>query len=43
VGALVSVPLSVLLAQAMDRWVELPAQTLAGRVGKRFAAGHPHP
>jgi len=43
VGALVSVPLSVLLAQAMYRWVELPAQTLAGRVGKRFAAGHPHP
>jgi peptidoglycan/LPS O-acetylase OafA/YrhL len=41
-GALVSVPLSVLLAQAMYRWVELPAQTLAQRAGAAFSAGHPH-
>ncbi len=42
-GALVSVPLSLVLAQLMYRWVELPAQTLAGRVGARFSAGHPRP
>jgi peptidoglycan/LPS O-acetylase OafA/YrhL len=41
-GALVSIPLSVLLAQAMYRWVELPAQTLAHRAGAAFSAGHPH-
>jgi peptidoglycan/LPS O-acetylase OafA/YrhL len=41
-GALVSVPLSVLLAQAMYRWVELPAQSLAHRAGAAFSAGHPH-
>jgi peptidoglycan/LPS O-acetylase OafA/YrhL len=41
-GALVSVPLSVLLAQAMYRWVELPAQALAHRAGAAFSAGHPH-
>lgn len=38
-GALVSVPLSVALAQLMYRWVELPAQALAGRVGAAFSAG----
>ncbi|ASD21103.1 hypothetical protein B7495_02490 [Cryobacterium sp. LW097] len=42
-GALVSVPLSLVLAQLMYRWVELPAQTLAGRVGARFSAGNPRP
>jgi peptidoglycan/LPS O-acetylase OafA/YrhL len=42
-GALVSVPLSVVLAQLMYRWVELPAQKLAGKVGASFSAGHPHP
>ncbi|MGY4859469.1 acyltransferase family protein [Cryobacterium sp. AP23] len=42
-GALVSVPLSVLLAQLMYRWVELPAQALANRVGSAFSAAHPHP
>jgi peptidoglycan/LPS O-acetylase OafA/YrhL len=42
-GALISVPLSLLLAQLMYRWVELPAQKLAARVGASFAAGHPHP
>jgi peptidoglycan/LPS O-acetylase OafA/YrhL len=42
-GALVSVPLSVLLAQLMYRWVELPAQALAGRAGAAFSAGHPRP
>jgi peptidoglycan/LPS O-acetylase OafA/YrhL len=42
-GALVSVPLSVLLAQLMYRWVELPAQTLAGKAGNAFANAHPHP
>jgi peptidoglycan/LPS O-acetylase OafA/YrhL len=41
-GALVSVPLSVLLAQLMYRWVELPAQALANRVGSAFSAAHPH-
>jgi peptidoglycan/LPS O-acetylase OafA/YrhL len=42
-GALVSVPLSVLLAQLMYRWVELPAQALAGRAGAAFSAGQPRP
>lgn len=42
-GALVSVVLSVLLAQLMYRWVELPAQKLAARAGAAFSAGHPHP
>ncbi|MCU1445158.1 acyltransferase [Cryobacterium sp.] len=42
-GALVSLPLSLLLAQLMYRWVELPAQKLANRAGKAFAASHPHP
>ncbi|TFC05552.1 acyltransferase [Cryobacterium adonitolivorans] len=37
-GALFSVPLSLLLAQLMYRWVELPAQTLAGRAGAKFSA-----
>ena len=42
-GALISVPLSLLLAQLMYRWVERPAQTLATRVGAKFSAGHPRP
>ncbi|WEO78018.1 acyltransferase [Cryobacterium sp. SO2] len=42
-GALISVPLSLGLAQLMYRWVELPAQTLATRAGTAFSAGHPHP
>ena len=42
-GALISVPLSLLLAQLMYRWVERPAQTLAVRVGAAFSAGHPRP
>ena len=41
-GALISVPLSLLLAQLMYRLVELPAQTLATRAGAAFAASHPH-
>jgi peptidoglycan/LPS O-acetylase OafA/YrhL len=41
-GALVSVPVSLALAQLMYRWVELPAQTLAARAGAAFSAGHPH-
>nr|RZI37121.1 hypothetical protein BJQ95_00464 [Cryobacterium sp. SO1] len=42
-GALISVPLSLVLAQLMYRWVERPAQTLATRVGAAFSAGHPRP
>ncbi|MGO4784667.1 acyltransferase family protein [Cryobacterium sp. W22_MBD10_FK3] len=42
-GALISVPLSLVLAQLMYRWVELPAQSLAVRVGAAFSAGHPRP
>ncbi|PXA70013.1 acyltransferase family protein [Cryobacterium arcticum] len=38
-GALVSVPVSLGLAQLMYRWVELPAQALAARVGAAFSAG----
>ena len=37
-GALISVPLSLVLAQLMYRWVELPAQTLAGKVGAAVSA-----
>ena len=33
-GALVSVPLSLVLAQLMYRWVELPAQRLANATGR---------
>lgn len=42
-GALVSVPLSLVLAQLLYRWVELPAQTLAVRAGAAFSATHPRP
>ncbi|WP_120338165.1 acyltransferase family protein [Cryobacterium soli] len=42
-GALISVPLSLVLAQLMYRWVELPAQALATRAGAAFSAGHPRP
>jgi len=42
VGALISVPLSLILAQLMYRWVELPAQALANRAGAAFSASHPH-
>ena len=42
-GALISVPLSLLLAALMYRWVERPTQTLAIRVGAAFSAGHPRP
>ncbi|ANP71479.1 acyltransferase family protein [Cryobacterium arcticum] len=42
-GALISVPLSLVLAQLMYRWVELPAQALATRAGAAFSASHPRP
>lgn len=42
-GALISVPLSLVLAQLMYRWVELPAQSLANRVGAAVSAAHPVP
>ena len=42
-GAMVSVTVSLVLAQLMYRWVERPAQTLAIRVGAAFSAGHPRP
>ena len=38
-GAMVSVTVSLVLAQLMYRWVELPAQALAARVGAAFSAG----
>ena len=38
-GAMVSVTVSLVLALLMYRWVELPAQALAARVGAAFSAG----
>lgn len=38
-GALVSVPLSLVLAQLITRWVEQPSLKLAAAAGRAFA--HP--
>lgn len=42
-GALVSVPLSLVLAQLMTRWVERPAQALGRRVGASVSERMPPP